>query len=127
MHLGGGAMRGGTSWAGSYDRDWHQPSDVRGYRDDEGHYGTTHVGGMMGGGAGMPGGMNRYGSGYDRGMGMNRGGMDYDRGFTGRSQTDAGDPYGDRQGHTPIRVTGSGNRGGMDRYDNGYGRGRDWF
>lgn len=131
MHLGGGAMRGGSSWAGQYDRDWHQPSDLRGYRDGEGHYGVTHSPGMMGGSAGM--GMNRYGADYDRDMNlhrgggmMNRGGMDYDRGYKGREQTDAGDPFGDRQSHTPIRVTG-GNRGNLNRYDNGYGRGRDWF
>jgi hypothetical protein len=127
MHLGGGAMRGGTSWAGSYDRDWHQPTDVRGYRDDEGHYGLTHSPGMMGGSAGMPGGMNRYASDYDRGgPGVNRGGMvDYDRGYKSREQTDRGDPYGDRQSHTPIRMTGG--RGGQNRYDSGYGNGRDWF
>lgn len=135
MHMGGSSMRGGTSWAGRYDRDWHQASDVRGYRDEDGHYGTTHTGGMMGG-AGMSGGMNRYGSDYDRGgMGLNRGGMDYDRGFKGRNPTDAGDPFGDRQSHTPIRVTGNpmngggmNSRGSVGRYDNGYDRGgRDWF
>lgn len=139
MHMGGSSMRGGTSWAGQYDRDWHAASDVRGYRDTEGHYGVNHAGGMMGGG--MSGGMNRYGNDYDRGMlgrgGMDRGsmdydrgGMDYDRGYKTRQQTDAGDPFGDRQNHTPIRVTGGGmgNRGGLNRYDNGYDRGgRDWF
>jgi hypothetical protein len=126
MHLGGGAMRGGSSWAGRYDRDWHQPSDLRGYRDGENHYGVTHAGGMMGGGAGL----NRYGSDYDRDMtlrgGMNRYSADYDRGFKSREQTDAGDPFGDRPNHTPIRVTG-GSRGSLNRYDNGYGRDRDWF
>lgn len=126
MHLGGGAMRGGSSWAGNYDRDMHQPSDVRGYRDSEGHYGLTHAPGMMGGNAGM-GGMNRYGSDYDRGrMDRDRGGMDYDRGYKTREQTDAGDPFGDRQAHTPIRMTG-GNRGGMNRYDADHRNGRDWF
>lgn len=120
MHLGGSSMRGGTGWAGRYDRDWHEPSDIRAYRDEEGHYGLTHVRGMRGGG------MNRYGTDYDRGMGLDRGGMDYDRGYRSREQTDAGDPFGDRQNRTPIRVTG--NRGGLNRYDNGYDRGgRDWF
>jgi hypothetical protein len=155
MHLGGGAMRGGSSWAGNYDRDMHHPSDLRAYRDSENHYGVTHAGGMMGGNAGM-GGMNRYGSDYDRGrmdmhrggmdmhrggmdmhrggMDMDRGGMDmdrgdYDRGYKTRQQTDAGDPFGDRQNHTPIRMTngGMGNRGNLGRYDENYRGGRDWF
>lgn len=79
MHMGGSSMRGGTSWAGRYDRDWHQPSDLRGYRDDEGHYGVTHVGGMQGGG------MNRYGGDFDRGrMDLNRGRDDWDRGYRAR-------------------------------------------
>ena len=84
MH--GSSMRGGTSWAGRYDRDVHQPSDLRGYRDDEGHYGVTHARGMTGGGAGM----NRYGGDYDRGRTGwtgNRGGTGngfrYDEGFRG--------------------------------------------
>ncbi|HEX6913026.1 MAG TPA: hypothetical protein VF142_21635 [Longimicrobium sp.] len=124
MHLGSRSMRGGTSWAGRYDRDWHQPSDVRGYRDEHGHYGLTHTGGMMGGGAGMAGGMNRYASDYDRGLGVNRGGMGYDRGYKGREQTDAGDPFGDRHSHTPIRVTG---RGNPHRYDESDRGSRDWF
>lgn len=136
MHMGGSSMRGGTSWAGQYDRDWHGAGDARGYRDTEGHYGMTHTPGMMGGNAGMQGGMNRYGSDYDRGGmmgrgGYDRGGQDYDRGYKTRQQTDAGDPFGDRQNHTPIRVTGGGmnsNRGSLSRYDNGYDRnGRDWF
>lgn len=117
MHMGGGAMRGGTSWAGNYDRDYGMRGDsgVRGYRDDEGHYGVTgaptdmHRG--MSGGM-MPGGMNRYGS-------------DYDRGMMGRHHMDDGDPYGDRQNRTPIRVMGGDrNRG---RYDQNYRPGRNWF
>lgn len=126
MHLGGGAMRGGSSWAGSYDRDHHQPSDLRAYRDSEGHYGLTHSPGMMGGNAGM-GGMNRYGSDYrGGGMDMDR---DYDRGYKTRQQTDAGDPFGDRQNHTPIRMTGGGmgHRGSLGRYDENYRGSRDWF
>lgn len=138
MHMGGSSMRGGTSWAGNYDRDWHQPSDVRGYRDDHGHYGVTHTGGMRGG-AGMGGGMSRYGSDLERGrMDYNRDRMDldhndhvdWDRGYKGRSQTDAGDPFGDRQSRTPIRVTGQGmNRGGSSgfRYDSDLRGNRDWF
>ena len=113
-----GTSRGGA-WGGqSYDRDMHQ-------------------GGMMGGGM-AGGGMNRYSSDYDRGrMGMAGGGRtDWDRsdrGHKSREQTDAGDPYGDRQNHTPIRMVNEGrwgaNRGGMNRYDeNSYrGGGREWF
>jgi hypothetical protein len=124
MHMGGGSMRGGTSWAGNYDREYGTRGDsgVRGYRDDEGHYGVTGArndmnrgyGGMSGG---MQGGMNRYGSDYDRG-GMERGG------WQGRSETDTGDPYGDRQNRTPIRMVNGQNRG---RYDNQYRGGRNWF
>jgi hypothetical protein len=98
MHMGGSSMRGGTSWAGRYDRDVHQPSDVRGYRDDEGHYGVTHAGGMTGGGAGM----NRYGGDYDR----------------GRSDMSRG-----REGWMGNR----GGSGGGFRYDEGFRGGRDWF
>ena len=128
MHLGGGAMRGGSSWAGRYDRDHHQPSDLRAYRDTEGHYGLTHTGGMMGGHAGM-GGMNRYASDYRGGMDLDRGDRDYDRGYKTREQTDAGDPFGDRQSHTPIRMTGGGmgHRGTLGRYDENYRGSRDWF
>ncbi|HEX2077144.1 MAG TPA: hypothetical protein VHG08_05530 [Longimicrobium sp.] len=102
-HLGRGAMRGGTSWAGSYDRDFPRgDSGVRGYRDDEGHYGVMPAHnddvlarpqgatGRYGGDYRMSGGMNRYGSDY-RGAGHNRGGTD------------------------------------MGRYDNGWRGGRNWF
>ena len=117
MHLGGGG-HARRQQLGRQLRPRHgtSPATLRGYRDDEGHYGLTHAPGMMGGNAGM-GGMNRYGSDYDRGrMEGDRGGMDYDRGYKTRQQTDAGDPFGDRQAHTPIRMTGGG-RGGMNRYD----------
>ncbi len=77
MHLGGRSMRGG------YDRDWHQPSDVRAYRDEDGNYGLEHVGGMRG-----SAGTNRYGSDYGRGGMLGRGGTDYDRGYTGRGTPD---------------------------------------
>lgn len=84
-HLGGGAMRGGTSWAGNYDREFGMRGDtpprgdsgVRGYRDDEGHYGVTPAPSSMNRGYGAtPGGMNRYGMDYDRGGMMGRGRYD---------------------------------------------------
>lgn len=116
-HLGGGAMRGGSSWAGGYDREFR----------GEGPYGPAQSGGMMGGNAGM----NRYGSDYRAGgMDMDRGGRGYDRGYKTREQTDSGDPFGDRANHTPIRMTGGnmGHRGNPGRYDENYrGNNRDWF
>lgn len=104
-HLGGGAMRGGTSWAGNYDREYGMRGDTppRGY-------------------GGMSGGMNRYGNDYDRGGMMGRN-LDDDRGYRSRQQIDNGDPYGDRQNRTPIRVT-DGDRG---RYDQNFRGGRNWF
>jgi hypothetical protein len=84
-HLGGGAMRGGTSWAGNYDREYGMRGDtpmrgdsgVRGYRDDEGHYGVIPAPTDMNRGyGGMSGGMNRYGTDYDRGGMMGRGRYD---------------------------------------------------
>jgi hypothetical protein len=128
MHMGGGSMRGGTSWAGNYDREYGARGDsgVRGYRDDEGHYGVTGVDNLRrgyGAAGGWPsGGANRYGADYDRGM-MDRGDLDSDRGYRGRQQIDNGDPYGDRQNRTPIRVV-EGNRG---RYDQNLRGGRNWF
>lgn len=82
MHMGGGAMRGGTSWAGGYDREYGMrgESGVRGYRDDEGHYGVAspHEANR---GYGATGGMGRYGSDYDRGRMM--GGQRYDGPYRG--------------------------------------------
>lgn len=132
MHMGGGSMRGGTSWAGNYDRDYGMRGDtgVRGYRDDEGHYGVTGADGMNRGygatggyGGGMQGGMNRYGADYDRGGMMDRGDMDAGRGYRSRQQIDNGDPFGDRQNRTPLRVV-EGNRG---RYDQNFRGGRNGY
>jgi len=65
---------------------------------------------------GMGGG--RMNTGYDRGFGA-AGGMGYDRGYQSGRDTDNGDPFGDRQQHTPIRVM-RGNMGGnMGRGDFG--------
>ena len=59
-------------------------------------------------------GTNRYGAEFDRG---------YDRGYKSRWQTDYGDPFGDRQKHTPIRVFNEephGIRGWESTYDRDY-------
>ncbi|HEU0300895.1 MAG TPA: hypothetical protein VFR37_15645 [Longimicrobium sp.] len=128
-HLGRGAMRGGTSWAGGYDRDFPRgDSGLRGYRDEQGHYGVMPAhnddalarpmgaGGRYGGDYRTSGGMHRYAADYDR--------TDFDRGFKSRQQTDTGDPYGDRQHRTPIHLVDEGRTG---RYDEGFRRGRNWF
>lgn len=89
-HLGRGAMRGGTSWAGGYDRDFPRgDSGVRGYRDEHGNYGVmpAHNDDVLarpryGGDYRTSGGMNRYGSDY-RGSGLNRGMGRYDDGWRG--------------------------------------------
>jgi hypothetical protein len=123
MHMGGGSMRGGSSWAGNYDREFGMRGDsgVRGYRDDEGHYGVTGAHDASRGYTGMPGGMNRYGSDFDRGRMMDRD-LDDDRGYRSRQQIDNGDPFGDRQSRTPMRMVNG------QRYDTQYrGDNRNWF
>jgi hypothetical protein len=69
------------------------------------------------------------GSGYDRGFrgydrDMRTVGIGYDEEYKPRSQTDYGDPFGDRQSHTPIRMI----RGEAHGYDRGFtgGYGRDY-
>jgi hypothetical protein len=71
----------------------------------------------------------RMDTGYDRGYGATTGSNMYDRGYHNRHQVDTGDPFGDRQQHTPVRVMRErdidnlGNRGmtGRGGYD------RDWM
>lgn len=58
---------------------------------------------------------SRYASDFDRG---------YDRGYKSRWQTDYGDPFGDRQQRTPMRVfdeESRANRGWETTYDRDYG------
>jgi len=80
-------------------------------------------------GYGMGGGGRMNNTGYDRGYGATGGAMGYDRGYQGHKNTDHGDPFGDRQQHTPFRVMrghdvhNMGNQGMMGRpggYDRGY-------
>ena len=95
------AMRGGTSRAGNYDREFGR----------FGSSGTLRYGG----------GMDRYGLDYERGQ------AGPGRGYKGREQTDAGDPFGDRQHRTPIRMVNEGEREWRNRgrYDAPYRR--NWF
>jgi hypothetical protein len=101
----------GAAWGAGYDRD----------------YGARRgTGGMTGGGTNFAGG-GMTGGGMTGGMGMNNAGRyDQDHGWNdrnrnewrSRSQTDAGDPFGDRQNQTPFRVV-RGNQGGGGHWGGG--------
>ncbi|MQA92420.1 MAG: hypothetical protein GEU90_19705 [Gemmatimonas sp.] len=104
----------------AFGRDYDE-SYRSGTWSDRGSWGGQNMPGWRGGenqggyGAAAPGwrsqdpfGADRYMSDYDT-----RPGPAYDRGYKGRWQTDYGDPFGDRQYHSPMRT-----RGG---YDRGYG------
>ncbi len=171
---GWGGTSGGYSGSGysnsGYDRDmggrswwadgaWNQDRDLMQHQDDRDYTYRGNPGANLQGGLGYRGGgydadygnrgMRGSWSGYDRDMGLrDMGARDMDE---GRWQTDNGDPFGDRQNHTPIRsmrggfrrgydrdtmdAGGGGYRGGMNRgYDSGfnnrpYNRGYDsgWF
>jgi hypothetical protein len=100
-------------WSGEEDRPY--------YRSARGNYGPSERGYSM--------------RGYDHGY---RGEGRYDRNYKSQWQTDHGDPYGDRQSNTPMRVIrgeyespreregGSSSSwwGGNDRYDREYGAAR---
>jgi hypothetical protein len=133
---------GGGGWSGRYASDFDEDRYTRGWQGVERglrdpydrDYGALDrpQGGWSGGGwqGRDPGGT------YDRDFGYAGGGMDRDDEWerTGktRNQTDAGDPFGDRQSRTPIRVMrgrdwsagGRGmGRGGRSPYDESY---RGW-
>lgn len=114
---------------GRYDQDFGGQGNARnaGYDRD---FGARRGPGTMGGGgsfgAGMTGGMGmNNASRYDQDHGWNDRNRDE---WRSRSQTDAGDPFGDRQNQTPFRVV-RGNQGGGhwgggdvdrgDRFDRG--------
>ena len=131
----GGQVGGGMD---AYDRDYDRSGF--GYRGTEPVWGSRYGGGYdQDYGAG---GVRDIGNrGWDRGRGVDddldrgidrdrgawgRGMGDDDRGFRGgksHAQTDAGDPFGDRQSRTPIRVMrgdigrGEMGRGDLDRGD----------
>ncbi|HEX8361308.1 MAG TPA: hypothetical protein VF613_14435 [Longimicrobium sp.] len=110
-NMGGNNM--GRPMGNEYDRDFT-------YRGTPGGNVNGGVGRDLGYGygAGDRDEMGRGSMNYDRGFGMGGGGrmnntgygatggagMGYDRGYQGRNQTDNGDPFGDRQQHTPFRV-----------------------
>ncbi len=108
--------------SGDYDRQYGRGYD-RGtgyYRGTTGYYGGTSSG--YGGTTGYYGGA----TGYDQAI---RG---YGRDYKSREQTDFGDPFGDRQSRTPIRMVREREEGGgwfgwgqsdydqEYRYDQGY-------
>jgi hypothetical protein len=98
------------AWSTAFNRgahdtqwDWRAAGGSRYDQDMAPHHGRGQPSG--GGGYGGRGGM-----GYGRDYGA-RGGYDRDvHGGRDRMRTDAGDPFGDRQGRTPFRVI----RGGFD-------------
>lgn len=117
-----------------FGRDYDRDYGYRGY--DRGNRGTTTGRGQWGAttgygygrGTGYYGGTTGYDRGYrgdrgDRGSWFGWGDSDrYDANYKRREQTDFGDPFGDRQAQTPIRMI-------RERYDDswfGGGRG-SWF
>lgn len=98
--MNGGQMGGGRFAGSEYDRDFT-------YRGTPGANVNGGVGRNLGYGygAGDRDEAGRASMNYDREYGtggrMNTG---YDRGFHSRSDVDNGDPFGDRQQQTPIRV-----------------------
>ena len=100
--MGGGQMGGGRFAGNEYDRDFT-------YRGTPGANVNGGVGRNLGYGygAGDRDEAGRASMNYDREYGMGGGRMNtggYDRGFHSRSDGDNGDPFGDRQQQTPIRV-----------------------
>ncbi|HEX8831302.1 MAG TPA: hypothetical protein VF705_09065 [Longimicrobium sp.] len=113
-NMGGGSM--GRPMGNEYDRDFTYRgtpgANVNGGvgRDLGYGYGAGDRDEMGRGsmsydrGYGMGGGGRMNNTGYDRGYGATGGAMGYDRGYRGGHDTDNGDPFGDRQQHTPFRV-----------------------
>jgi hypothetical protein len=91
-------------------------------------YGADYGRGMHGSDFGSEGRWGR-GVGYDPGFPRDRGGYDRHE-YKSRHQTDAGDPYGDRQSRTPIRMVNEDYAERLARrnaYDADVRRDRDWF
>jgi hypothetical protein len=105
-----------------YDRDYD--TGYRSFNAGRSRWGTS--GAPMRANYENTGSSGAWGRGYDGGwQSRNRGsyaGSDYryggyDRGYKSRHQTDHGDPFGDREQGTPMRVI----RGEARGYDRGYG------
>jgi hypothetical protein len=105
----------GTAWGAGYDRDYGARRGMTGR--------NGFTGGMTGGGMSSGMGMSSLNRGYDQdhgGWNRDRDWNDRDRDdWRSRSQTDAGDPFGDRQNRTPFRVV----RGQWSGGDRDFGRG----
>ncbi|MEX2571008.1 MAG: hypothetical protein WD737_06860 [Gemmatimonadota bacterium] len=84
-----------------------EPRSSRGY--GRAPYGSDYETGPAAGGWGAGDHTGGYGQDYqwgrfDRGNDRGYYGAGYDRGFKSREQTDYGDPFHDREQHTPVRV-----------------------
>ncbi|HEX2094406.1 MAG TPA: hypothetical protein VHG28_18525 [Longimicrobiaceae bacterium] len=119
---------GGRSWW--VDEAWTQDRDLlqhRGAYDHDFTYRGTPGSNVDGGLTGRMEHGSRYGADYPTGYGagMHRG---YDRDLGGRDrwETDNGDPFGDRQSGTPIRVIRGGFRRGQGHGNPAYDRDPRW-
>lgn len=125
----------GVGYGGTAGGRWGSTGYGRGggqYGGTTGGFGTTAGYGTTGYDRGLTGRNNQYGStGYDRGVfETNRYDREYDSNYKSRQQTDQGDPFGDRQSGTPIRVVNRDEERGSDwkfwRNDEGRERGRGY-
>jgi hypothetical protein len=138
MRSGWNNLTGGSrdSFGAGYDRDFNrgnQNYNTTGYRNDVGYRGDTGYRNDTGyrGGTGYTGatGYTAYSNDYDRtgyrggwgntadydrDYGYNADTVGYDRNYKSRAQTDYGDPFGDRQSRTPIRMIRGEYEGGYD-------------
>ncbi|MBA2671202.1 MAG: hypothetical protein H0U67_12585 [Gemmatimonadetes bacterium] len=95
----------GRDYDNDYGRDFNRGG---GYSSRAGMHGGAQAGGWGGSTRGYQGRTDNWGGSagrdrYDRNY-SGRGGNDYDRNYKSQWQTDQGDPYGDRQSNTPMRV-----------------------
>jgi hypothetical protein len=125
----------GRDYDNDYGRDFNRGG---GYSSRAGMHGGAQAGGWGGSTRGYQGRTDNWGGSagrdrYDRSY-SGRGGNDYDRNYKSQWQTDQGDPYGDRQSNTPMRVIRGEYESRGNRYDSGwFGRDRNrdegsgWF
>lgn len=98
---------------GERDRSGPYERKARGY----GQWGEDYFGRDYGEDYRFSGRGRRYGHEFDRGYRRDLGGS-YDQGYKSRWETDYGDPFGDRQRRTPMRVV----HGKTRAYDRGMRR-----